>query len=149
MRQGRKDSRFVDDEFTQTVPHLPSAAIEDIDDTEELPVLARPSAQDIDNYSRALLCYYRARKILSGNRNIRAVTRERALYAWQYLSTIVSKDLPPSLRQLHCEIVTLAVRLKRDEKSASAFEFVSEVLKITTYIDQIVDDLLTSATETN
>ncbi len=147
-RQGRKDPYPVDDEFTQTVPRLPLATVpEDIDVTEELPVLEDQSARDINQYAEAFLRYYRVRKILSGNRNIRTVTRERARYAWQYLATVAPQDLPEILRQPHREIEDLASQLNRENKSHPPVEFVSKVLDAATFIDQILDDLLTDTEE--
>jgi hypothetical protein len=126
------------DDFTDTVPDAPQvAAVKDADDTDELPVLAR----DIPKYARAFLLFYRARRILSGNRNGHTVTREQALHAWLYLASLSLKDLPPILRQPHRDIVALAFQLQSETQSPVMF--VSKILEITTYIDQIVDDLLT------
>jgi hypothetical protein len=133
----------VDDELTHTVPNAPRlTTAEDVDDTDELPVLAHKPARDIRKYAKGFLLFYRARRILSGNRNIQTVTRERALFAWRYLASLTPKDLPPTLRQPYREVFSLAYRLDREDESQSPVKFVSKILEITTSIDQLVDDLL-------
>ena len=134
----------MDDKFTHTVPNaLQVMAAADTDDTDELPTLRIQPTQDLRKYAKGLLRFYRARRILSGNRNINTVTRERALYAWQYLASLAPSDLPPTLRQPYREAFSLAVRLERENETQSPVMFVSKILQITTSIDQIVDDLLT------
>jgi len=136
----------MDNAFTDTVPNaLQVTATEDTADTDELPVLVPESARQVRQYARAFLRFYRARRILSGNRNINTVTRERALYAWQYLATLTPNDLPPTLREPYREIITLADRLGRGNESQSAVKLVSRILKITLSIDETVDHLLTDS----
>jgi hypothetical protein len=133
----------VDEKFTETVPDLPKDSVAvDTSDTEELPTLALHSTHSLRKYAKSFLRFYRARRILSGNRNINTVTRERALYAWKYLASLAPNELPPSLREVYREIFALAYLLDRETEFQSPVEFVSKILQITTSIDEMVDDLL-------
>ncbi len=133
----------MDNAFTDTVPNvLLAAAEEDTADTAELPVLAPTASQQFEKYSKAFLRFYRARRILSGNRNINTVTRERALYAWQYLATLAPIELPPTLRDPYREVSELAGQLDQGSASQSPVKLVANVLKLTLSIDETVDDLL-------
>ena len=134
----------VDKTFTDTVPDAFRVSdAQDTDDTDELPVLVVESAREIRKYAKSFLRFYRTRRILSGNRNIQTVTRERALYAWQYLASLAPEDLPPGLREPYREIFALAQRLDHENHGQSLIKFVSEILKITITIDEMVDGLLT------
>jgi hypothetical protein len=140
----RKVTYAVADEFTDTVPKIPQVmAEEDIDDTGELPIPALQLAREIRTYAKGYLRFYRVRSILSGNRNTRTVTREQALDAWQYLASLTPQELPPTLRQPYRELSALALRLDQENERQLQVSFVSQILEITTSIDQIVDNLLT------
>jgi hypothetical protein len=118
-------------------------AEEDIDDTGELPIPALQLAREIRTYAKGYLRFYRVRSILSGNRNTRTVTREQALDAWQYLASLTPQELPPTLRHPYRELSALALRLDQENERQLQVSFVSQILEITTSIDQIVDNLLT------
>jgi hypothetical protein len=133
----------VDDLFTDTVPNvLQAVAEEDTADTAELPELAPSTTQQFEKYAKAFLRFYRARRILSGNRNINTVTRERALYAWQYLATLAPNELPPALREPYREVFELASQLDQGSALQSPVKLVANVLKLSLSIDETVDDLL-------
>lgn len=133
----------MNENFTDTVPNLREVlAEENTSDTDELPALRLHPTHGLRKYARSFLRFYRARRVLSGNRNLNTVTRERALYAWQYLASLTPTELPPSFREPYREIFALAYLLERKNESQSPVEFVSKILKITTTIDQMVDELL-------
>ena len=130
----------MDESFTDTVPQLPKASIEqDIGDTDELPALALRDKQELSKYARSFVRFYRARRILSGNRNLTTVTRERALEAWKYLDSLTPDELPLSLRTPYRELFALAYLLQRRDESQSPVEFVSKIFTIAISIDEIVD----------
>ena len=134
----------MDDQLDHTGPDAPQVTdAEDIDNTDELPGLTLETERDIRKYAKGFLRFYRARRILSGNRNIRTVTLERAFFAWQYLASLSPNELPPTLRRPYREASDLASRLFRGAKNQPPVKLVSKILEISVAIDQLVDDLLT------
>jgi hypothetical protein len=131
----------VDKKLNQAAPGLTEA--EDIENTDELLSLTLPATRDIRKYAKACLRFYRARRLLSGNRNIRTVTRERAFLAWQYLASLSPKELPPTLRHPYREAFDLANQLFRGNGNQRPAKLVSKILEISVTIDQLVDQLLT------